>query len=216
MSTKSQLSMNLGKVPRFVRYFVASFFVYTGILLSTATGATRPIKSKSNMNSKRHSSDFSFQKTKGRASNPKPQEIYAYIIKTCETYEIDPTLVYAIAMAESSLNPAAQTNVARGMMQLTRGAWVTISDKPYSNAWDWKSNIEAGVAYLAFCKKILLTQGHFNHANLAAAYHYGPNALKRSQFDIAALRPTHNAIYKKIFQGYDPSKSCDIPTVLKS
>ena len=131
-----------------------------------------------------------------------------------EVYDIDANLAYAIAMAESSLNPNAKTHVARGMMQITEETWNTISNQPYSEAWDWKSNVEAGVAYLAFCKKILQAQGQFDHAHLAAAYHYGPNALKRKQFDIKQLKPTNNAIYKKIFAGYAPEVACEVPALL--
>ena len=36
---------------------------------------------------------------------------------------LNPTFVYAICHAESSLNANAESSVARGMMQLTEAAW---------------------------------------------------------------------------------------------
>jgi soluble lytic murein transglycosylase-like protein len=206
--------MNLANALRLP--YIVIFCLYAGLLANSILGTQQVLNSKKMHGSKKRAFNvsFLFPNIPWRYKKPNAQEVYEHIVKTCETYNIDPAFVYAIAMAESSLNPTAKTNVARGMMQLTEDAWNAVSNKHYSHAWDWKTNIEAGIAYLDFCKKILVRHGQFNHANLAAAYHYGPNALKNKQFDVSALKPSKNAVYKKLFTGCSPEMACEIPVLI--
>ncbi len=135
------------------------------------------------------------------ALNPAHSEVWHYIEQHAPDYDLNPEFVYAIARAESSLKPNALTFYARGIMQLSRAAWQSVSHEPYRRAWNWRLNLKVGMKYLHYCK-IFLEQHHaFNEANLAAAYRYGPNALKKAKFNAQALgKNERNKIYQELFR----------------
>ena len=135
------------------------------------------------------------------ADDPNPEEVWEFVQHVAAHEGLDPGFVYAIIHAESSLNPRAKSNVARGMMQLTRGAWETVSDEPYRRAWNWRTNIEVGIAYLAYCRNRLQRADQFSYAMLAAAYRYGPNHVRNRGYDFSQINQPRNRIYIELFSG---------------
>ncbi len=129
------------------------------------------------------------------------REIWDFIQTEALKIDIDPTFIYSIAFAESSLNPWANTPRARGIMQIKRGTWYDMTSIPYYKAWNWKINIKTGILYLNYCKKYLKKYESFSYPLLAACYRYGPNAVRKSEFNLKNLEMPKNKIYKKIFSG---------------
>lgn len=117
------------------------------------------------------------------------------------TAGLDPGFVYAIIWAESSLRPQAETSVARGMMQLTEGAWTTVSNRPYWQAWDWRVNIAVGIDYLAYCRSRLEANDQFSYPLLAASFRFGPTHVSSNGYDLNRIRQPDNPIYASLFAG---------------
>jgi soluble lytic murein transglycosylase-like protein len=136
-----------------------------------------------------------------RTEEVSPQKIWAFVQEQAPQRDLDPEFVYALAWAESSLNADAQSSVARGIMQLTELAWQEVSDEPYRQAWDWRTNISVGIDYLAFCRDYLVKHGSFNYPLLAASYRYGPYHVKNKDFNLLQLKQPKNEIYRRIFEG---------------
>lgn len=130
--------------------------------------------------------------------------IWEEVKKQANKHDLDPEFVYAVAFAESSLRPNADSGKARGIMQLTEPAWNMVTEQSYHNAWDWKKNIEQGTAYLALNRNWLNEQTTFDYSLLAAAYRHGFTHLKNLSFDVRALDPPTNLIYKELFVGNIP------------
>ena len=130
-----------------------------------------------------------------------PQEVWAYIEQIAPRAGLDPEFVYAIAWAESSLNEAARSSAARGMMQMTRVAWREVSDESYSMAWQWQTNVRVAIDYLAFCRDFLQARSAYSYPLLAACYRYGPYYVQDQDFEIGNLRKPDNEIYRRIFGG---------------
>ena len=77
---------------------------------------------------------------------PKPVPFHGYILQASQTYEIEPALIHAIIMVESSYNPRAVSHRgAQGLMQLMpiTAKWLGVAD-----AFDPALNIDGGVRYL--------------------------------------------------------------------
>ncbi|MGJ8641621.1 MAG: transglycosylase SLT domain-containing protein [Opitutaceae bacterium] len=144
---------------------------------------------------------FFSQVLKKRPQRIPAEEVWAYIQEVAPQSDLDPQFVYAIAMAESSLDARAESSVARGMMQVTKGAWEDVSDLPYDEAWDWKSNLQVGIGYLVFCRGYLERNDQFSYPLLAASYRYGPYHVGGNEFDISKLEVPLNDIYRSIFEG---------------
>lgn len=140
-------------------------------------------------------------------SAPHPQQavtreaVWAYVQRKAPEYDLDPVFVFSLVKAESTFDSGARTNVARGLLQLTRGAWQTVSNKPYRHAWSWRVNLDTGMAYLAHLKEQLEAAGQFSYPRLAAAYRYGPNRLRSVDYDLSRLPTTNNRVYAAIFAG---------------
>lgn len=129
------------------------------------------------------------------------EKVWKHVQKESAKQGLDPHFVFAICNAESSLNANAETNVARGMMQLTEPAWRDATRKSYSKAFDWETNVETGILYLAKIKGMLIGQGVFSYARLAAGYRYGFKRLKGVRFYVGKLPLPENVIYQKLFGG---------------
>ncbi len=130
-----------------------------------------------------------------------PENIWEYIEEDAPLHDIDPRFVYAICMAESSLNPTASSGYANGMMQLSKVAWKEVSDEPYRMATNWHTNVNVGIDYLEHCKVFLEQHGHFSYPLLAACYHKGPYAVKNAGFQIKNLETPQNKIYQQLYAG---------------
>jgi hypothetical protein len=130
-----------------------------------------------------------------------PETVWRYIQQEAPKVGLDPYFVYAIVMAESTLNAGASSGYARGIMQLSEGAWQTVSDESYRQAWNWKKNIDAGIAYLVHCRTLLRRSGHDSYPLLAASYRYGPNHVRRAGFNLSRINKPTNRIYQQLFAG---------------
>ncbi|MGE9292614.1 MAG: transglycosylase SLT domain-containing protein [Puniceicoccales bacterium] len=130
-----------------------------------------------------------------------PQRVWSYISSEAPKQGIDPAFVFAIAQAESGLNPQANSGYAHGMMQLSKVAWHEVSNSSYRFAWNWYSNVYVAIDYLAFCKEFLEQHNKFSYPLLAACYRYGPYKVKAEGFSIAKLPAPTNRIYQQLFAG---------------
>lgn len=130
-----------------------------------------------------------------------PEVAWRFIQQQCAQEGLDPEFVYALAWAESSLNPRARSSVARGIMQLTKPAWEEVTDESYRHAWDWRTNVRVGIAYLAFCRDYLKRYDSFSYPLLAASYRYGPYYVKNKGFNLSQIKQPTNEIYRHIFAG---------------
>lgn len=129
------------------------------------------------------------------------EKVWPKVKKEAGKHGLDPAFVYAICHAESSLNANAETSVARGMMQLTEGAWKDVTDKSYRVAFNWETNVEVGTGYLGKLKGMLSKAKVFTYPRLAASYRYGFSALRRQGFLVSKMKTPKNRIYRKIFAG---------------
>ena len=114
---------------------------------------------------------------------------------------LTPSFIYAICHAESSLNANAESSVARGMMQLTEAAWQDVTQLHYRQAFEWKTNVEVGILYLARLKGMLESVDLFSYPRLAASYRYGYGALRKEKFMVSRMKTPVNRIYRKLFAG---------------
>ncbi|MFZ1983845.1 MAG: lytic transglycosylase domain-containing protein [Desulfatitalea sp.] len=79
------------------------------------------------------------------AQMKKPLPFHDPIMQAAEAYSVDPTLIRAIIVAESSYNPqAVSKRGAQGLMQLMPA---TAQSLGLSNSFDPARNIDAGVRY---------------------------------------------------------------------
>ena len=128
-------------------------------------------------------------------------KVWEKIKKEAPAHGLEPSFVYAVCHAESSLNANAETSVARGMMQLTEAAWSDVTKLHYRQAFDWETNVEVGMLYLKRLKGMLGSQGLFSYPRLAASYRYGYGALRKEKFMVSRLKTPINRIYRKLFAG---------------
>ena len=129
------------------------------------------------------------------------EKVWSKVMKEAGKHGLDPAFVYAICHAESSLDANAETSVARGMMQLTEGAWKDVTDENYRLAFNWETNVEVGTGYLGKLKGMLGKANVFNYPRLAASYRYGYGALRKQGFLVSKMKTPKNRIYRKIFAG---------------
>jgi soluble lytic murein transglycosylase-like protein len=144
---------------------------------------------------------FLVQTQSPRKESVLPEDVWRVVSKLAPAAGIDPGFVYALAWAESGLNARARSSVARGIMQLTKPAWMEVTDESYRLAWDWQTNIRVGIDYLAFCRDYLKSHDSFNYQLLAASYRYGPYYVRNKNFDLKQVKPPKNKIYQNIFAG---------------
>ena len=128
-------------------------------------------------------------------------KVWVKILRESPVHGLNPNFVYAICHAESSLDANAESSVARGMMQLTEAAWIDVTKLHYRQAFDWETNVEVGILYLARLKEMLKSQGLFSYPRLAASYRYGYGALRKEKFMVSRLKIPINRIYRKLFAG---------------
>ena len=134
-------------------------------------------------------------------TRPTPERVWKYISKEAPRHDLDPAFVYAIAKAESNLDPLANSGYAHGMMQLSKPAWNEVSNASYRLAWNWYSNVTVAMDYLAFCKQFLEKADKFSYPLLAACYRYGPYKVKAAGYSLGQLPAPTNKIYQQLFAG---------------
>jgi soluble lytic murein transglycosylase-like protein len=110
---------------------------------------------------------------RGRLARIKKSEYDSLIVSVAEHYELEPALVKAVVLAESSFNPLATSNKgAMGLMQLMPA---TASRFGVEDAYHPEENIRAGVRYLK-----MLYDRYEGDIHLAlAAYNAGEGAVDR-------------------------------------
>jgi hypothetical protein len=132
---------------------------------------------------------------------PTPENVWSLLARTAPADGVDPRFAYAIAMAESNLDPHAFDRGARGLMQMRLDAWESVSSEPFREAWNWEKNAGAALKYLASCRDFLTEHHAYSSGLLAACYHYGPQAVADADFQIANLPRPHNSLYRQLFNG---------------
>ncbi len=108
---------------------------------------------------------------------PEPREpelpFEEHILQAAQTYQVDPALIHAIIMAESSYNPRAVSHRgAQGLMQLmpTTAKWLGVED-----SFDPAMNIDGGVRYF----KRLLDRFDGDVKLALAAYNAGSRYVRK-------------------------------------
>lgn len=130
-----------------------------------------------------------------------PREVWEVVRRVAAARGLEPSFVFAIIEAESSLNPDATTSSSRGLMQVSRGVWGLMTHKPFEDAYAWQTNIEVGTEYLDYCKRFLEDRRVFSYPRLAACYHMGPGALEGCHWDVRCLPHPENDIYRALYAG---------------
>jgi soluble lytic murein transglycosylase-like protein len=133
-----------------------------------------------------------------------PEQVWAKAVELGARHDMDPLLIYAIACAESGLDAHAGSGKARGLMQMTAAAWKDATSRPFSDAWDWRRNMEAACAYLAILRQRQIGNGCDSWPALAAAYRLGPGTVERLRCDLSSLPRQTNDIYRELFAGRTP------------
>jgi soluble lytic murein transglycosylase-like protein len=117
------------------------------------------------------------------------------IIDAAEKYNVDPDLVQAIIMAESSYNPLAVSNKgAVGLMQIMPA---TATSLGVENLYDPADNVNGGVKYL----KWLLNQFEGDTRLAVAAYNAGRTNVQKYQ-GVPPYKDTQYYV-KKVFEYYE-------------
>ncbi len=125
------------------------------------------------------------------------KEIWEAIVPIASARRIDPGFVYALVKIESDFDPHARHGENRGLLQIKPRAWREVSDLPYEDAWDWKSNLLVGIEGLSRTKVLLSAEGKFSYPLLWACYHYGYDFVAERGFDISRIpRPSDPVSYK--------------------
>ena len=136
------------------------------------------------------------------APPPSRVEIWAAIQPLAERYRMDPAFIYALVAAESNFDPRAHNGEARGLLQLTPHAWRTVSSAPYGpSVWNWRTNLEAGVDYLAYSRSYLHKKTTFSYPLLLAAFHYGLDYVEARRFDVSRVPVPASPIYQELWRG---------------
>ncbi len=130
----------------------------------------------------------------------KAERLYRPIImRAAQRHQVDPAMVKAIIMAESSFNPRAiSSRGAVGLMQLMPS---TAKSLGVIDAFDPENNINAGVLYY----KKLLTEFRGDVKLALAAYNAGSRKVKEYQ-GIPPFKTTRIYI-KKVFEYYRQYKN---------
>ena len=133
------------------------------------------------------------EKTTSLPHKEKPEFRFDHIVqRVADRYEVDPALVRAIIMAESSYNPKAVSKKgAEGLMQLMpkTAEYLGVED-----TFDPEHNIDAGVRYF----RQLLDQFNGNVKLALAAYNAGGSRVKKYK-GIPPFKDTQYYV-KKVFE----------------
>lgn len=136
------------------------------------------------------------------ARPPTRAEVWAAIQPLAERYRLSPAFIYALVAAESNFDPSARNGAARGLLQIKPVAWHAVSAVPYEPAvWNWRTNLEIGVEYLAYSRAYLHKKTEFSYPLLLAAFHYGLDYVEERNFRLWAIPIPDNPIYRELWSG---------------
>jgi soluble lytic murein transglycosylase-like protein len=140
------------------------------------------------------------QKKKAPVRGKQAEHLYrSIILRVSRLHEVDPAMVNAIIMAESSFNPnAISKRGAVGLMQLMPDTAKALGVK---DAFDPEHNINGGVLYF----KRLLNEFQGNVKLALAAYNAGSRKVKEYQ-GVPPFKTTQLYI-KKVFEYYQHYKN---------
>src|ERR1035437_3339846 len=137
------------------------------------------------------------------APPPSRAEIWAAIQPLAARYRMDPAFIYALVVAESNANPRARNGDASGLLQLKPRAWRAVSSAPYEpTVWNWRTNLEAAVDYLAYSRSYLHKKTAFSYPLLLASFHYGLDYVEERRFDVSRLPVPDNPLYRELWRGH--------------
>lgn len=126
--------------------------------------------------------------------NKRERNYHSIILEAGNKYDVDPALIKAVIMAESSYDPMAVSKKgALGLMQLMPG---TADELDVEDPFDPVHNVNAGVKYL----KGLLNEFEGNLELAIAAYNAGSKKVRKFN-GIPPYNTTRNYV-KKVFQYY--------------
>lgn len=152
--------------------------------------------------------DTAFEQTATQGSvvpPPEPAEpalpFEEHIMQAAQTYQVDPTLIRAIIMAESSYNPKAVSHRgAQGLMQLmpTTAKWLGIED-----SFDPAMNIDGGVRYFRrlldrFDGDVKLALAAYNAGSRYVRKYGGVPPFKATRIYIKKVLHYHRVLQEQI------------------
>ena len=133
---------------------------------------------------------------------PTRAEIWAAIQPQAARYRMAPAFIFALVAAESNFDPGARNGDARGLLQLKPAAWRAVSITPYEpTVWEWRSNLEVGIDYLAYARSYLHRKTEFSYPLLLASFHYGLDYVEERGFDLRRLAVPDSPIYRQLWDG---------------
>jgi len=133
---------------------------------------------------------------------PTRAEIWVAIQPMAARYRLSPAFIYALVAAESNFDPLARNGSARGLLQITPRAWRAVSRVPYEPAvWNWRTNLEVGVDYLAYSRAYLHRKAAFSYPLLLAAFHYGLDYVEERDFNVGRIPVPNSPIYRELWSG---------------
>ncbi|HEY1793697.1 MAG TPA: transglycosylase SLT domain-containing protein [Opitutaceae bacterium] len=130
------------------------------------------------------------------------REIWAAVQPLAARKGVDAQFVYALIRAESNFDPRAHRGEARGLMQVKRRAWESVTDDSYDrHVWEWRANLGVGVDLLGNLKASLERRGHFSYALLWASYHYGLEYVAARGFDMGRIPRPADSVARRLWEG---------------
>ena len=168
----------------------------------TQSAATKPVVVQEEVTSAPIVEEAGVEKVNSPSSGipRKKDELFHPIIdEAASRHEVDPALVKAIIMAESSYNPRAISKKgAKGLMQLMP---LTAESYGVEDAFDPTNNIRAGVAYF----RTLLNQFDGDERLALAAYNAGSKRVRQYK-GVPPFEATQLYI-EKVFAYYETYKT---------
>jgi soluble lytic murein transglycosylase-like protein len=135
-------------------------------------------------------------------ARPTRAEVWAAIQPAAARYRLDPAFIYALVAAESNFDSRAENGSARGLLQIKPAAWAAVSTAPYEPAvWNWRTNLEVGIDYLAYSRSYLHRKTAFSYPLLLAAFHYGLDYVEDRNFNLGRIAVPDNDIYRRLWAG---------------
>lgn len=144
-------------------------------------------------------------------ADTQPPPYHDHIMQAAETYSVDPTLIRAIILAESSYNPrAVSPRGAQGLMQIMP---TTARSLGLSDSFDPGRNIDAGVRYF----RSLMDRFNGDVKLALAAYNAGSRYVRQYEgvppFNATRLYIKKVLNYQKKFQSEMAAQETSDPTV---